>query len=219
LPTACSLPRPFVVQSPPGCFWHTDGDELDEGWIIEPLTLYLFTEMKRTNEKEQELGLGSRLLIGAVAGFVGTMAMTAAMRRLHERLPAEERYPLTPREIIDSVAERQELHLGNEAAKDATLAGHFLYGAACGSLLGAIDPQMGRRSGALGGMIVWLVSYMGWIPAARILKPATEHPARRNLLMMAVHLVWGASTAATMREIMEVRQTMIEEGPDRDAPG
>jgi hypothetical protein len=30
------------------------------------------------------------------------MAMTSAMRRLHRKLPAKERYPLTPREIVDA---------------------------------------------------------------------------------------------------------------------
>ncbi len=168
--------------------------------------------------KEREPGLGSRLLIGAIAGFVGTMAMTSAMRRLHQLLPEEERYPLTPREIIDSVAEKAEVELGNEGAKDATLAGHFLYGAACGAMLGAIDPRMGRGSGALAGLGIWFGSYLGWIPAARILKPATEHPARRNLLMIGVHLVWGWTTAAAMRELAQVRRTMIEAGPDEDAP-
>lgn len=168
--------------------------------------------------RERELGLASRLLIGGIAGFVGTMAMTGAMRRLHARLPAEERYPLTPREIVDSTTERQGVQLDNEAAKDVTLAAHFAYGAACGAALGAINPNMGRASGALAGVGIWLLSYMGWIPAAGILKPATEHPPRRNALMIGVHLVWGGATAAAMRELMTVRRTMIEAGPDRDAP-
>ncbi len=123
---------------------------------------------------EPKLGLGSRLLIGGIAGFVGTMAMTSAMRRWHEKLPPEERYPLTPREIIDSAAEQQGIELEGEAAKDLTIAGHFLYGAACGAALGAVNPQMSRTSGAVAGVAVWLASYMGWIPAARILKPAPE---------------------------------------------
>jgi hypothetical protein len=35
----------------------------------------------------------------------------------------------------------------------------------------------------------------------RILKPAISHPARRNALMLAVHLIWGAEArvaAATL---------------------
>jgi uncharacterized membrane protein YagU involved in acid resistance len=166
---------------------------------------------------EESLRLASRLLIGGIAGLVGTMAMTGAMRRWHRKLPMEERYPLTPREIVDSAAEQQGVSLTSEGAKDVTLAAHFAYGAACGAALAAIDPQMGRKTGAVAGVGVWFASYMGWIPAAGILKPATEHPPRRNALMIGVHLVWGAATAAAMRELVAVRRTMIEGGPDEDA--
>jgi uncharacterized membrane protein YagU involved in acid resistance len=167
---------------------------------------------------EERLKLGSRLLIGGIAGFVGTMAMTAAMRRLHRRLPAKESYPLTPREIVDSGAEQIGVKLTEEAAKDITTATHFLYGAAVGAILAAANPNPSKRSGALYGVAVWLASYMGWIPAVGTLKPATEHPPRRNLLMIGVHLVWGAATAASMRELVKARRDMIETGPDKDAP-
>jgi hypothetical protein len=50
------------------------------------------------------------------------------------------------------------------------------------------------------------------------LKPATDHPPRRNALMMGVHLVWGAATAMAMRDLVAARTTIIEAGPDRDAP-
>jgi uncharacterized membrane protein YagU involved in acid resistance len=166
----------------------------------------------------KETGLGTRLVVGGIAGIVGTIAMTAAMRRLHKRLPAEERYPLTPREIIDSSAEQAALEPSDEAAKDLTLAAHFAYGAACGSLLGALNPRLGPGEGALAGVAVWLGSYMGWIPAAGILKPATEHPARRNALMVGVHLVWGAATALSIQELLAARETIISDGPDKDAP-
>lgn len=169
--------------------------------------------------KEREIALGTKLLIGGIAGIVGTMAMTSAMWRSHEKLPKKERYPLTPREIVDSTVDAAEIELSNEAAKDVTLAAHFAYGAACGALLGALNPRMGARSGAAAGVGVWLASYMGWIPAAGILKPANEHPARRNALMIGVHLVWGGATAKAMRELVRARETIIAGGPDRDAPG
>ena len=168
--------------------------------------------------KEHKLSLGSRLLIGGIAGFVGTLAMTSAMARGHRRLPREERYPLTPREIVDRLTEEAGARLSNEAAKDATLAAHFLYGAACGALIAAADPRPSQAKGAVAGAGVWLASYLGWIPGVGILKPATEHPLRRNLLMIGSHLVWGATTARAMRELALARETMVEAGPDRDAP-
>lgn len=167
---------------------------------------------------DQDLKLQSRLLIGAVAGFAATLAMTAAMRRMHEQLPPEERYPLTPREIVDSSAAKVDVPIDGEAAKDITTAAHFAYGAASGALLGAANVAMGPVSGAVGGVGIWLGSYMGWIPAARILKPATDHPARRNLLMLAAHVVWGAASAVAMRELVAARGTILADGVDKDAP-
>ncbi len=168
--------------------------------------------------KDPQPKLGSRLLIGAIAGVVGTMAMTAAMRRMHERLPPEERYPLTPREIVDSTSEQAGVPLANEAAKDVTTAAHFAYGAASGALLGVANVMLGPMSGATAGVSVWLASYMGWIPGAGILKPATGHPPRRNLLMIAAHIVWGVTTAKAMRELVAARETILDEGPDEDVP-
>jgi hypothetical protein len=50
-------------------------------------------------------------------------------------------------------------------------------------------------------LLVWGASYLGWIPAAGLISPATQHPARRNLLMAFVHLLWGAGLAAGLREL------------------
>jgi uncharacterized membrane protein YagU involved in acid resistance len=161
--------------------------------------------------------LGTRLVLGGIAGFVGTMAMTAAMRRMHQRLPARERYPLTPREIVDSAAAKADVVLPNEAAKDVTTVAHFAYGAAMGALVSAMNPDPGKKTGAAAGMAIWLASYMGWIPAVAILEPATEHPKRRNLLMVGAHIVWGAATASALRELRLARETILEDGPDKDA--
>ena len=165
-----------------------------------------------TNNKEDELGLGARLVIGGIAGFVATMAMTATMRHLHKRLPARERYPLTPREIVDAV-----LDPPRSVAPDLTLAAHFAYGAGCGALLAAAGPRVGRVTGSIAGGGIWLASYMGWIPAFGILKPATGHPMRRNAVMIAAHFAWGWSAAEAMRELTKARETIFADGPDKDA--
>jgi hypothetical protein len=142
------------------------------------------------------------------------MAMTSAMRRLHEKLPEQERYPLTPREIVDSAVTLDEAE-----GRDLTTLSHFAYGAACGAVIAATNPRPGRREGAGAGIAVWLVSYMGWIPSLGLLKPATRHPASRNLLMVAAHIVWGLATAKAIREIGEARETIFANGPDLDIPG
>jgi hypothetical protein len=167
---------------------------------------------------EEKLKLRSRLLLGGIAGFAATLAMTAAMRRLHRRLPAKEKYPLTPREIVDSTAAQIATPLPDGAAKDITTAAHFAYGAAMGALIATLNPDPGKRTGTAAGIAVWLASYMGWIPAVGILEPATRHPPRRNALMIAAHGVWGYATAAALRELILARSTILGEGKDKDAP-
>jgi len=164
-----------------------------------------------TKKKNGEPGLPARLLIGGIAGLVATMAMTTAMRRLHKRLPARERYPLTPREIVDAT-----LDPPRSIAPDLTLAAHFAYGAGCGALLGAANPRIGRVTGSIAGGGIWLASYMGWIPALGVLEPATGHPLRRNAAMIAAHFVWGWSAAEGMRELTRARETIFADGPDKD---
>ncbi|HYD14539.1 MAG TPA: hypothetical protein VEC11_16960 [Allosphingosinicella sp.] len=164
------------------------------------------------DEKRDEPGLTSRLIIGGIAGFVATMAMTSAMRRMHRRLPPRERYPLPPRELTDRV-----LAPPPSLAPDLTLAAHFAYGAGCGALLAAANPRMGRFAGALAGGGIWLASYMGWIPAFGLLEPASGHPRRRNFVMLGAHFAWGWSTVEGMRELGKARATVFAAGPPLDA--
>ncbi len=159
------------------------------------------------------LDLTARLVTGGIAGFVATMAMTAAMRRLHAKLPAKERYPLTPREIVDTTVAPPPA-----IAADLTLAVHFVYGAACGALIAVGNPHIGRLGGAAAGGGIWLASYMGWVPAIGALKPATRHPLRRNLVMLGAHFVWGWSTAEGIKELARSRATIFAQGPDKDVP-
>lgn len=147
----------------------------------------------------------NRYLAGALGGFLATVPMTIAMERLHRRLPREEQYPLPPREVTEDMIERSPINkpVRDESMVRLTLAAHFAYGAAAGTLFGAPMHTQPRPLllGAGFGVAVWAASYLGWIPAARVLRPATQHPARRNLLMLAAHCVWGGSTAGIARSL------------------
>ncbi len=140
----------------------------------------------------------NKLLIGAAAGFAATVPMTVVMKILHANLPEDEDYPLPPREIIDETAKRVELQddLSEEAKTALTFAGHFAYGTASGSLYPVLFSNPNPVNGMAYGLGVWGASYLGWLPAAGILGSATKHPARRVALMVAAHLVWGATLGA-----------------------
>jgi uncharacterized membrane protein YagU involved in acid resistance len=143
----------------------------------------------------------NRLTLGLFAGFIATVPMTLAMAALHRRLPPEERYPLPPEEITAKLAEEagEEEHIGQPEHHAATLIAHFGYGTLMGGVYAPLAekaPGPPVMSGMAYGMAVWAGSYLGLLPALGILKPATEHPPRRNALMIAAHLVWGAALGA-----------------------
>jgi hypothetical protein len=136
-----------------------------------------------------------KALLGVLAGIAATMAMTATMRRLHYVLPDDERYPLPPREIVDRTVPADD----EPSARSRTLLAHFGFGGLTGALF-AVSPAV-RGRGVAYGLAVWVMSYFGWIPAARILAPAYRHPLRRNLLMIAAHIAWGLTLSQSLKEL------------------
>ncbi len=151
-----------------------------------------------------------RPLAGLVAGFAATVPMTVAMELMFRGLPRRERYPLPPRRITDRLigAAGLEGELDESRRRELALLSHFAYGAAAGAAYAPIAERMRCgpvASGVLYGLGVWTVSYLGWLPAAGILGPATRHPARRNALMIAGHIIWGGATGYIAHRLDEDR--------------
>ena len=135
---------------------------------------------------------------GSASGFIATVPMTLAMTAMHRQLPAHEQQPLPPRQITDELVERAGAAENLKEGEMRALAyvNHFGYGAGSGAAFGVVASRMPLppvMTGVAFALSVWTLSYLGWLPAARILPPATEQPARRNALMIAAHVVWGAS--------------------------
>ncbi len=143
----------------------------------------------------------SNVLSGALAGLVATLPMTASMEAMFRFLPHHEQYALPPSEITtkftDELGVSEQLDQPEHSA--LTLFNHFAYGAAAGALYGPIAPAFKPNLGAAPalkgiawGIVVWTVSYLGLLPALGVLRTATQHPGRRNMLMIVAHLVWGS---------------------------
>jgi uncharacterized membrane protein YagU involved in acid resistance len=152
-----------------------------------------------------------RLLKGAVAGFIGTAPMTAFMVIGWRLLPAQEKYPLPPRQITGEIAERLgiEDRLSEDKLVSATLVSHFSYGALIGSIYTLFDQSVvmpPSTKGAFTGLAVWVGSYLGWLPVLGILPPATRHPWRRNLLMIIAHIIWGVTMGVVARKLNSKKQ-------------
>jgi uncharacterized membrane protein YagU involved in acid resistance len=151
---------------------------------------------------------------GALAGVVATVPMTVAMELMHRQLPAHERYPLPPREIMMEVAEEAGVkeQMDEPERIGMTLAAHFGYGAAVGALYAPLArrlPLPPALGGAAYGFIVWAGSYLGLLPAMGILRPATEHPPRRNALMITAHLIWGAAAGVLIDSLERENRSSI----------
>jgi uncharacterized membrane protein YagU involved in acid resistance len=146
----------------------------------------------------------NKVLTGAIAGMAATAPMTVAMTEMHKLLPPAEQYPLPPRVITENVlaAADAETEAAGHKTK-LTIANHFAYGSAMGAIygagLGALDVKPSVPNGVGFGLGVWAVSYLGLLPAVGLFPSASQQPARRNALMIAAHVVWGASLALLQR--------------------
>lgn len=148
-----------------------------------------------------------RALVGAVGGLIATVPMTIFMEMTHERLPAAEQYPLPPREITDVATNRAGVadQLDETEATALAYAAHFGMGAAAGTIyaeFASLLPGPALVKGISYGLVVWAGNYLGILPALDILQPATQHPARRNELMIAAHIIWGAALGVMTTQLM-----------------
>src|SRR5688572_1076081 len=85
---------------------------------------------------DQKTKVSSALVIGALAGFAATVPMTLFMNQMHQQLPARERYPLPPSEIVEELTEQAGIddQIDQPEHIALTLLAHFGYGAATGAL-------------------------------------------------------------------------------------
>jgi uncharacterized membrane protein YagU involved in acid resistance len=140
-----------------------------------------------------------RFFVGILAGTAATVPMSVVMQALH-RWPRREAASLPPRQITYRIARRTGAarQLDKNGLQALTWINHFGYGAGMGGLYVLLTSRIKAHpvlKGAAWGMIIWTISYLGWLPAAGILPPATQHTKRRNSLMLISHLVWGVTTA------------------------
>jgi putative membrane protein len=142
----------------------------------------------------------SSLIAGGIAGLVATAPMSAVMLGLRQLLPLGEQYALPPRQITVAATRKAGVdeHLDEPASSLLTVVAHFGYGAAAGTVYAPLwrrVPFPPVAAGIAYGLVVWTASYLGLLPALGLISPATDHPARRNALMIVAHVVWGATMA------------------------
>jgi uncharacterized membrane protein YagU involved in acid resistance len=139
------------------------------------------------------------MIAGMSAGAVATVTMSGVMLAAKQVGLVGE---LPPERITEESLEATGLEPESEPALDAaTVIAHFCYGIGAGALFGLLSRRLrlplGTGSqGIAYGLLVWLVSYMGWVPALGFMPPATRDQPGRPLTMIIAHVVFGWTLGA-----------------------
>ena len=136
---------------------------------------------------------------GAIAGGIATIPMTLFMLATQRLSSREQSDPLPPEGITREITERTNTDdkVDKRQLLGASLFSHFGYGVAAGTIYSNTArrlPWSPIIKGSLFGVLIWAVSYLGWLPLGRFDDAATKQPASRNALMIGAHIVWGVAT-------------------------
>jgi hypothetical protein len=152
-----------------------------------------------------------KLLAGALGGTLAAAPMAAAMKALQQSSPSARRQALPPRQIALALARKAGLahKLDGRGRNATTAAAHFGYGGAAGALYpyaSRVLPGPTMMKGALFGTALWGAGYLGWVPAAGVLRSAAHETPGRNAMMILAHVVWGVATAVTAERLIAGRR-------------
>jgi putative membrane protein len=140
-----------------------------------------------------------RTLIGATAGLVATIPMSAWMIIGKRLLSWRSQEPLPPVQITRNALRAVNLDrkLSGEQETALSVVNHFAYGAGVGGVYSQIfSPQSADSAVASGitfGLGVWTASYMGWLPGVGLYRSPGNDTIGRTNLMIAAHMVWGGT--------------------------
>ena len=138
--------------------------------------------------------------VGAAIAVAATTAMSAVMLVAQRAGLMGE---LPPHRIANKTVDR----LPGDADPDPDTrerlgwAAHYGFGALAGAIYGVLrshvrTPGPGTLHGAGYAFGVWAVSYLGWVPALRLLPHATHDRPGRQPSMIVAHLVFGGILGA-----------------------
>ncbi len=148
-----------------------------------------------------------RVIRGALAGLVGTTAMTGAMFAIKKAgmAPGEP----APKEIAENLEKKIGVYhqLPKPAFEASWAMLHFGYGTASGTAYalaqeGALEVGRPLLVGPLFGVLLWVIGYCGWLPLLGLYPPPTRLPTRKVAAeLVATHLIYGTATAVAHRAL------------------
>ncbi len=138
-------------------------------------------------------------LRGAGAGAAATLPMSAVMLGAGKAGLIGEQPPET---IVESALGAIGLPIPDKKTEEPlVVAAHIGYGMLAGAAFGLLWRRAGVRLpsalvGGAYGLLLWALSYEGWIPALHIMPPPERDRPGRPPAMIAAHAVYGAALGA-----------------------
>ena len=164
----------------------------------------------------------SKYVGGALGGAIATAPMTLAMAAINQLLATDERLPLPqePELIVRELLRRSGLgaHIDDANQHRLSWCAHIAYGSGCGAVFAGFASAKRQRSPAEAagfGLLIWALSYCGWLPSLGILPPPPRRPLGRNVLLVASHLVWGTALGIALEQLIGNRQEPGNDGSAR----
>lgn len=155
--------------------------------------------------------VSKRLLTGAAAGAVATGAMTTVLFAAN-RVVTGRRTPPVP-SVEDAGAEAgpppARLTPGRRVLAVAT---HIGIGCAAGATFALSreriipDQLPGSAAGAIHGLAVWAIGYLGVLPKLDVLPPPYRDDKRRAAAILAAHVAYGATVGTLVDIALQHRQ-------------
>ncbi len=146
--------------------------------------------------------------MGAAAGLIGTAAMQA-VRTANEKMAPQTITPMRrdpgkymadrAQEVLpDSAAGR----VGEQGKGIASLLLSFGYGSTATALYSALreEPQT-LLDGAVLGVAVWAIGYLGWLPALRLTPEIRQQTKGQVAMSVAQHIVYGVASVSAYRRL------------------
>ena len=140
--------------------------------------------------------------LGALAGLIATLAMSAVML-VADRLGLMAEHP--PERIVERGSKATGTPTSEGQQNALASAAHLAFGAAGGAGFGLlaqlVRPAIPGAFALPWALAIWAGSYFGWIPALGILPPPTRDSPGRASTMLVAHLVYGLSLGVLWRAV------------------
>jgi hypothetical protein len=161
----------------------------------------------RASPLDDEVSLGRAAGAGAVAGLAGGLAMMLA-RKLEAKglLGRDDSGDPEWDRFVRAEARRRNIRLSQARVRRIATAVHLAYSAALGAAYGVVRSRAAlpaAMQGTLMSALVYFATFPSWglMPRRGAARPPTRQRARKALIPIGTHAVFGATTAAAFKAL------------------